>query len=254
MKQNRITINKSRLALAFAAALGLLMAATGGAAALTLKKGEVLASDGTIHFGASPKNKERIIANANRRDSAAGMHGSNVFVVLGDSVTFIPRNELRGKTKESMTNLVGDRVIQQVTGDDDASYADLKAVTEIAVETGVPVTELVDTDSLANLDPAVLEKVETLRSEASLSPQNLESIGQMMDKMSPERLAQFSEDIDQAMAEGMMDKVNDFMNAIDKIENARDYLTRFTSLDDCLANGDAATCREIQAKLNKEGL
>jgi len=254
MKLNRITINKSQLVLAFAGAFGLLMTASAGAAALTLKKGEVLASDGTIHYGASPKNKERIIANANRRDEAAGMHGSNVFVVVGDSVTFIPRNELRGKTKDSMTNLVGDRVIQQVTGDENASYADLKAVNEIAAETGVPVTELVDTESLASLDPTILEKVETLRSEASLTPQNLESIGQMMDKMSPERLAQFSEDIDQAMAEGMMDKVNDFMNAIDKIENARDYLTRFTSLDDCLANGDAATCRAIDAEMNARDL
>ena len=48
------------------------------AQALTLKTGEVLASDGTVHMGASPENRANIIAKAKEQDIPAGVYGSNI--------------------------------------------------------------------------------------------------------------------------------------------------------------------------------
>ncbi|MGB2461988.1 MAG: hypothetical protein ACPIEU_04495 [Candidatus Puniceispirillaceae bacterium] len=53
-----------------------------------------------------------MIANAKRRDEPAGVVGNNVFVVVvvGDSITFVPTRELRGKTKESIVAIISDEV------------------------------------------------------------------------------------------------------------------------------------------------
>ncbi|MEL0077718.1 MAG: hypothetical protein VW836_06695 [Alphaproteobacteria bacterium] len=101
------------------------------AQALTLKTGEVLASDGTVHMGASPENRANIIANAKEQDIPAGVYGSNIYVVTGDEVTFVHRNELRGKTKDTMIAIVGDSVVQNLTGNDDITFDDVMAVNDV---------------------------------------------------------------------------------------------------------------------------
>lgn len=87
---------------------------TAPATALTFKKGQVLGSDGQVYDGASPSQRENIIARAVESDETAGVSGSNLFVVMDGDVVFIPLSDLRGKTKESRMDIVKAHVIANV--------------------------------------------------------------------------------------------------------------------------------------------
>ena len=75
------------------------LAMASSAQALTFKKGEVLGSK--TYQGASPEQMERLIKRATANDMPAVMVGNNVFVVVGDKVSFVPTSELRGTSNET---------------------------------------------------------------------------------------------------------------------------------------------------------
>ena len=77
------------------------LAMASSAQALTFKKGEVLGSDGKTYQGASPEQMECQIKRAAANDMPAGVVGNNVFVVVGDKVSFFPTSELRGTSNET---------------------------------------------------------------------------------------------------------------------------------------------------------
>ena len=75
------------------------------ATALTLKSGQVLSSDGQVHDGASPEQKEALIAKSKEQGwfgaegKKSGVQGSNVYVVVQDELVFVPIKEIKGKSK-----------------------------------------------------------------------------------------------------------------------------------------------------------
>ena len=77
------------------------LAMASSAQALTFKKGEVLGSDGKTYQDASPKQMEGQIKRAAANDMPAGVVGNNVFVVVGDKVSFVPTSKLRGTSNET---------------------------------------------------------------------------------------------------------------------------------------------------------
>ena len=56
--------------------------------ALTFKKGEVLGADGEVYHVASPDQMERLIEQAKESGDVSGVTGTNVFVAVGEDVTF----------------------------------------------------------------------------------------------------------------------------------------------------------------------
>jgi len=64
--------------------------------AFTIKTGEVLGSDGQVHVGASPQGRRALIDKARQSDKSAGVIGRNVYVVSGDTVTFVPVGKIAG--------------------------------------------------------------------------------------------------------------------------------------------------------------
>ena len=126
---------------------------TAQAQALTFKTGEVLGSDGRIYEGASPEQLDRIVEKAKASGDPGGVTGNNVFVVVDENVTFIPINELKGLSKESQIAIVGDAVVQDLTGNDDITYEQVSAVNEISEETGLSVEEILNDGDIAGLDP-----------------------------------------------------------------------------------------------------
>ena len=234
--------------------LALMTMAAMPAAALTLKTGEVLASDGSVHFGASPKNKENIMAAAKSRDMPAGMHGSNVFVVVGDSVTFIPATELRGKTEDTVIATVGDKVVQNLTGNDDIKFKDVKAVSEIAESTGVPIEDLVDSNALAALDPEVLKEIEDFSSESGITVENLMAVNQVIEKLPEDQMTEFVSELQEMVDNGFAEQVNDFMNDLREIEGGLNALAQYDSYEACVAGGGGDVCDQVDAAMDEQDI
>ena len=85
------------------------------ASALTFKKGQVLGSDGKIYDGASPDLQERLIAKAKRTGDSAGVAAGKLYVVVEDTITFVPLTDLVGKSEDTIKEIVVEKVTETVT-------------------------------------------------------------------------------------------------------------------------------------------
>ncbi|MEC8120909.1 MAG: hypothetical protein VX113_03165 [Pseudomonadota bacterium] len=100
--------------------IGLLTAAAIAAmpvagSALTLKKGQVLGSDGQIHDGASPDVRTRLIARAQDGGKSAGVTAGQLYVVVRDTITFVPITDIAGKSEETVKEIVVEKVTETIT-------------------------------------------------------------------------------------------------------------------------------------------
>ena len=100
--------------------IGLLTAAAIAAmpvagSALTLKKGQVLGSDGQIHDGASPDVRTRLIARAQDGGKSAGVTAGQLYVVVRDTITFVPITDIVGKSEETVKEIVVEKVTETIT-------------------------------------------------------------------------------------------------------------------------------------------
>ena len=86
------------------------------AQALTFKSGQVIGGDGKIYDGASPQQAEALKKLAARSGKKAGVSGSQLYVVAGEEIVFIPVTEIAGKSDDQIQEIVGTEVIQSITG------------------------------------------------------------------------------------------------------------------------------------------
>ena len=132
------------------AVLGFTLAST--AQALTFKTDEVLSPDGNTYKGASPEQMDRLIERAAEDDMLAGVVGNNVLVVVGDKVSFIPNKELRGTTKDTKLQIIGDQMVQDITGNENITYDQLQALDEASAATGADVSAILAEGGIEGLD------------------------------------------------------------------------------------------------------
>ena len=83
--------------------------------ALTFKKGQVLGSDGQIHDGASPDVRTRLIARAQDGGKSAGVTAGQLYVVVRDTITFVPITDIAGKSEETVKEIVVEKVTETIT-------------------------------------------------------------------------------------------------------------------------------------------
>ena len=90
----------------------------GPAMALTFKLGQVLGADGNLYDGASPEQAANILAASKEtglfgaKRKSAGVKGNNLYVIVNDTVTFIPLNEVRGKSDDQIEAWIVERVTE----------------------------------------------------------------------------------------------------------------------------------------------
>ena len=229
------------------------MAFTAQAQALTFKSGEVLGSDGQLHQGASPQQMERLVEKAKSSGDVGGVTGNNVFVVVGENVTFIPVGELKGLTKESQIAVVGDAVVQDLTGNPDITYEQVSAVNEISTETGLSVEEILNEGDIAGLDPEIMKEIEQVASETGISVENLVAVNAAIEAMPAGQAEDFMSGLEELIEEGMADQVDAFLTDLQEIEGAMDAITQFDSYESCVSGGGGDVCDQVQAAMDEYG-
>ena len=108
-------IRRIILSIVVSLSMAMSMAMPMAASALTFKKGQVLGSDGKIYDGASPDLRERLIAKAKRTGDSAGVAAGKLYVVVEDTITFVPLTDLVGKSEDTIKEIVVEKVTETVT-------------------------------------------------------------------------------------------------------------------------------------------
>ena len=150
------------------------------AAALTFKKGQVLGSDGEVYDGASPAQVEALIKKAEDEGEMAGVSGTNLYVVIAGSVTFVPLSDVRGKTKEGMKEVIAAHVL---TGAEIGGLAELEGsgfdqltegnlayeIGQIADEAAREAAEAAFEEIVESLEGATIEQIEQATGSTHIS-------------------------------------------------------------------------------------
>jgi len=144
-----------------------------GATALTLKSGQVLSSDGQVYDGASPEQKEALIAKAKEtgwfgaEGKKSGVQGSNVYIVVQDELVFVPLKDIKGKSKEGITEVIKEHIVDSLLAD---------ATAKIIAEEGSIDAEMMERlTELAN-DPVTSEIAAQIAEDAGGDPAMVEAL------------------------------------------------------------------------------
>jgi hypothetical protein len=215
--------------------MSLAMAST--AQALTFKKGEVLGADGEIYYGASPEQMERLIERAASEDMPAGVTGNNVFVVVGDKVSFVQISDLRGASQDKQLQIIGDQVVKDITGNDEISFEQVQALNEASEATGQDISELLSDGGIEGLDDELVAELEKVASETGIDFDNLVAVNSVLETLPDDQVNQLIDDLGQMIEEGFADEINETITALSEIEGGIENALNFDSLEACQAGG-----------------
>ena len=207
------------------------------AQALTLKSGQVIGGDGEIYDGASPAKQQALIANAQNGGDIAGLSGSSVYVVVGDTITYVPVHDIRGKSNNRMKEIIGDEVIQNVTGIDSIKLSDVENATLLAEEAGVPLEDLLNNEGLEGLDAETIEEIAAMAAETGIDFDNLVAVNAVLNDLPEEQFNQITEELGTLIEEGFAEEINETLDALSEIEGGLDNLFKFNSVEECEAAG-----------------
>lgn len=238
----RLVITAAILTLGFAAP----------ATALTFKKGEVLGPDGNLYTGASPEQVERLIERAADQDLPAGVVGNNVFVVVEDKVSFVPVSELSGKTKETQLEVIGDQVVQDITGNDDITFEQVQTLNEASAATGQDISELLSEGGIEGLDEKLVAELQQVASETGIDLDNLVAVNTVLETLPDNQVEQLMSDLGEMIDDGFAEEINETITALSEIEGGLENALNFGSLAECEAAG-ASNCAETAAIMEAGG-
>ena len=224
----------------------IILAIASTAQALTLKKGEVLGTDGEIYHGASTEQMERLIERAAAEDMPAGVVGNNVFVVVGDKVSFVPVSDLRGASQEMQLQIIGDQVVKDITGNDEITFEQVQALNEASEATGQDVSELISEGGIEGLDAELVAELEKVASETGIDFDNLVAVNSVLETLPDDQVNQLMDDLGQMIEEGFADEINETITALSEIEGGLENALNFNSLEECQSAG-ASNCEATAA-------
>ena len=217
--------------------------------ALTLQSGQIIGPDGETYDGASPQKQEALIQQAQNGGEIAGVTGSSVFVVVGDTITFVPVDDIRDKRSDTVRQIVGDEVIQNVTGVDEITFADVENAQMLAEKTGVPIEELVSVEGIEGLDPEVIADIAAVSEETGIDFDNLVAVNTVISQLPDDQFNQITEELSILIEEGFADEINATLDELSEIPGGLENLFQYNSLEECEADGGqncAATAAAIE--------
>lgn len=231
--------------------MGVTVTLSAGAQALTFKSGEVLGPDGNMYVGASPGNLENIIANAKDDDKPAGVVGNNVFVIVDDTVTFVPTKELVSKTNEDRLEHITDKVVENISGIEGLTMDSVQAVKDLGEEADIDLAKVIADGGLEALDKATLEDLQQVANETGIDMANIQAISDSLGGLDAQQLADMNAYLEESLQGELLSDINAEIAAISDIEGGMEALMTYSSYEDCVSGGGGAVCDAVDARLDE---
>ena len=192
---------------------------------------------------------ERLIERAAAEDMPAGVVGNNVFVVVGDKVSFVPVSDLRGASQEMQLQIIGDQVVKDITGNDEITFEQVQALNEASEATGQDISELLSDGGIEGLDDELVAELEKVASETGIDFDNLVAVNSVLETLQDDQVNQLMDDLGQMIDEGFADEINETITALSEIEGGLENALNFNSLEECQAAG-ASNCEATAAVMD----
>jgi hypothetical protein len=231
--------------------MGVTVTLSAGAQALTFKSGEVLGPDGNMYVGASPENLENIVSNAKDDDKPAGVVGNNIFVIVDDTVTFVPTKDLASKSDDDRLEHIGNKVVENISGIDGLTMESVEAVEEIGEEADIDLAKVISESGLEALDKATLDDLQKVANETGIDMANIQAISESLGGMDSQQLADMNAFLEESLEGELLDDINAEIAAISDIEGGMEALMKFSSYEDCVNGGGGAVCDQVDARLDE---
>ena len=231
--------------------MGVAVTLSAGAQALTFKSGEVLGPDGNMYVGASPENLENIIANAKDDEKPAGVVGNNIYVIVDDTVTFVPTKELAPLSNDDRLELIGDKVVENLSGVEGLTMESVQAVKDLGDEADVDLAKVIADGGLDALDQATLDDLKQVANDTGIDLANIQAISDSLGGLDSQQLADMNAYLEESLEGELLDDINSEITAISGIEGGLDALMKFNSYEDCVNGGGGVVCDEVQARLDE---
>ena len=231
--------------------MGVTVTLSAGAQALTFKSGEVLGPDGNMYVGASLENLENIITNAKDDDKPAGVIGNNIFVIVDDTVTFVPTKDLASKSDDDRLEHIGDKVVENISGVEGLTMESVEAVKELGEEADIDLAKVISESGLEALDKATLDDLQKVANETGIDMANIQAISESLGGMDSQQLADMNAFLEESLEGELLDDIYAEIAAISDIEGGMEALMKFNSYEDCVNGGGGTVCGEIDARLDE---
>ena len=199
-----------------------------------------------IPLSAVDRSDGPVVERAAAEDMPAGVVGNNVFVVVGDKVSFVPVSDLRGASQDVQLQIIGDQVVKDITGNDEITFEQVQALNEASEATGQDISELLSDGGIEGLDDELVAELEKVASETGIDFDNLVAVNSVLETLPDDQVNQLMDDLGQMIEEGFADQINETITALSEIEGGLENALNFNSLEECQAAG-ASNCEATAA-------
>jgi hypothetical protein len=176
----------------------------------------------------------------------AGVVGNNVYVVVGEEVTFIPVKELMNTTRDTKLKIIGDQVVQDITGSEEITFEQIHTLQEVSEATGEDVAQLVSDGGIEGLDEDLLAELETVAGETGIKFENLVAANAVLETLPDNKVEELMDDIGDMIDDGFADQIDATLTELVQIEGSLENALNFDSLEECVAAG-ASNCEATAA-------
>jgi hypothetical protein len=129
-----------------------------------------------------------LIDRAQSDEMPAGVLGNNVYVVVGEEVSFIPVKELVNTTRDTKLKIIGDQVVQDVTGSEDITFEQVQTLQEVSEATGEDIGQLISDGGIEGLDEGLLTELETVAAETGIKFENLVAVNAVLESLPDDKV------------------------------------------------------------------
>ena len=142
--------------------------------------------------------------------------------------------------------IIGDQVVQDITGNDEITFEQVQALNEASEATGQDISELLSDGGVAGLDADLVAELEKVASETGIDFDNLVAVNSVLETLPDDQVNQLMDDLGQMIEEGFADEINETITALSEIEGGLENALNFNSLEECQAAG-ASNCEATAA-------
>ena len=108
--------------------------------------------------------------------------------------------------KDTQLQIIGDQVVQDITGNENITFEQVEALNNAAEATGEDISSLLSEGGIEGLDAELVEELQQVASETGIDFENLVAVNTVLEALPENQVEQLMDDLGQMIEEGFAQK------------------------------------------------